>query len=78
MSDKNTIISKVYYDKSGYGSIKNTLDDARKTDKSININDVKQFFYTNVEKKTNLQGGTKRCNFDLIFLDLHMPVLDGF
>jgi CheY-like chemotaxis protein len=31
-----------------------------------------------IMKKTNLQGGTKRCNFDLIFLDLHMPVLDGF
>ena len=31
-----------------------------------------------IMKKTNLQGGKKRCKFDLIFLDLHMPVLDGF
>ena len=56
MSDKNKIISKVYNDKSGFSSIKNTLDDARKIDKSININDVKQFFNANVEKKTNLKG----------------------
>ncbi|HEY9704320.1 MAG TPA: transposase family protein, partial [Allocoleopsis sp.] len=31
-------------------------DDARKIDKSINLNDVKQFFNENVEKKTNLKG----------------------
>ena len=42
MSNKNDIISKVYFERSGYGSIKTTLDDARKIDKSININDVKQ------------------------------------
>ena len=56
MSNKNDIISKIYFDKSGYGSMKTTLDDARKIDKSININDVKQFFNNNVEKKTNLKG----------------------
>ena len=39
MTDKNSIISKVYNDKSGFGSIKTTLDDVRKIDKSININD---------------------------------------
>ena len=46
----------MYFDKSGHGSIKTTLDDARKVDKSININDVKQFFTNNVEKKDNLKG----------------------
>ena len=56
MSNKNDIISKIYFDKSGYGSMKTTLDDARKIDKSINISDVKQFFNNNVEKKTNLKG----------------------
>ena len=56
MTDKNELISKIYFDKSGYSSIKTTLDDARKIDKSININDVKQFFNNNVEKKSNLKG----------------------
>ena len=51
MSNKNDIISKIYFDKSGYGSMKTTLDDARKIDKSIKINDVKQFFNNNVEKR---------------------------
>lgn len=56
MTDKNDTIAKIYNDKSGFGSIKNTLDDARKIDKSININDVKLFFNNNVEKKDNLKG----------------------
>ena len=56
MTNKNDIISKIYFDRSGYGSIKTTLDDARKIDKSINLNDVRQFFNNNVEKKTNLKG----------------------
>ena len=51
MVDSNAIISKIYFDRSGHGSIKKTLDDARKIDKSIIINDVKEFFNNNVEKK---------------------------
>lgn len=56
MVDRNAIISKIYFDRSGHGSIKTTLDDARKIDKSITINDVKEFFNNNVEKKSNLKG----------------------
>ncbi len=56
MDNKNNIISKIYYDKSGYGSIKTTFEDARKVDKSITLNDVKIFFNDNVEKKDNLKG----------------------
>ena len=36
MSNKNDIISKIYFEKSGYGSMKITLHDARNIDKSIN------------------------------------------
>ena len=54
--DKNNIISKIYYDRSGFGSIKTTLEDARKVNKSITLDDVKQFFNSNVEKKDNLKG----------------------
>ena len=54
--DKNNIISKIYYDKSGFGSIKTTFEDARKVDKSITLEDIKQFFNNNVKKKDNLKG----------------------
>ena len=56
MDNKNNIISKIYFDKSGYGSIKTTFDDARKKDKYITLNDVQSFFKSNVEKKDNLKG----------------------
>ena len=40
MSDKQGIISSVYFDKSGYGSKKITLADAKEKDKSITMNDI--------------------------------------
>ena len=54
--DKNNIISKIYYDKSGFGSIKTTFEDAKKVDKSITLEDIKNFFNNNVKKKDNLKG----------------------
>ena len=42
--DINNIISKIYYDKSGFGSIKTTFEDARKVDKSITLEDINFFF----------------------------------
>ncbi len=53
---KQAIINKIYFDKSGYGSIKRTFDDARKLDKTITINDIKQFYKNNVEQKKQLKG----------------------
>ena len=53
---KNEIISKIYHDPSGFSSIKTTLDDARKVDKTITIEDVKDWFSKNVEKKNQLKG----------------------
>ena len=40
---KSDIIEKVYYDLSGYGSIQNTLKEARKYDKTITYDDVKEW-----------------------------------
>ena len=56
MDSKGDIISKIYYDKSGFNSIKTTFDDARKTDKSITIDDVKKWISENTEKKTKIKG----------------------
>ena len=40
----NEIISKIYNEPSGFGSLKTTLEDARKIDKSITHEDVKKVF----------------------------------
>ena len=57
MSDtKAEIISKIYNDLSGFGSIKQTFDEARKIDKTITLNDVKEWKEKNIVRKTNLKG----------------------
>jgi len=53
---KNEIISKIYHDPSGFGSIKKTLDEAKQVDKSITLDHVKDWFSKNVEKKNQLKG----------------------
>jgi hypothetical protein len=53
---KNEIISKIYNDPSGFGSIKKTLDEAKQVDKSITLDHVKDWFSKNVEKKNQLKG----------------------
>ena len=52
----DNIISKIYYDKSGFGSIKTTFEDARKVDKSITLEDLKILFNNIVKKKDNWKG----------------------
>ena len=53
MSD---IISKIYFEPSGYGSIQSTVKDAHKIDKTIKLVDVKAWFTSNVEQKTKYSG----------------------
>ena len=51
MSEKQKIINDVYFDKAGFGSKQRTLDEARKKDKNITMNDINEFFKKNVEQK---------------------------
>ncbi len=44
MSNKENVISKIYFDLGGFGSIKQTFEDGRKKDKSITLDYVKEFF----------------------------------
>jgi hypothetical protein len=53
---KNEIISKVYHDPGGYGSIKETFQDAKKNDKTITLFDVKKWIESNTQRKQNLAG----------------------
>ena len=41
---KNEVISKIYNDPGGHGSIKETFQDARQKDKTITLFDVKKWF----------------------------------
>ena len=80
MSNKNEIISKVYYDLSGYGSMNETTKDAKEIDKTITFKDVKEWFANNVKSKnvpkgTNsfvANGAYQEYQLDLLFIK-HLP-----
>ena len=55
-SDKQKIISDIYFDRSGFGSRATTLQDARAKDASITKEDVEELFKKNVEEKRKPRG----------------------
>ena len=56
MSDKDKIISDIYYDRAGFGSVATTYKDAKIQDATITMQDVKEWFQENVERKKQLSG----------------------
>jgi hypothetical protein len=54
MADKDKIISSVYHD--FYGSMQDTFREAKKKDRSITYDDVKDWFARSFVKKKNLTG----------------------
>ena len=54
--NKEEIIKHSYYDLAGFGSIKDQLKSAQARDKSITLNDIKEWRNKNLEKKTQLKG----------------------
>ena len=56
MSDKNKIISDIYFDRSGFGSQATTFKDAKAKDKSITLADVKAWFEKNIDRKRPMSG----------------------
>ena len=55
-NNKAETISKVYNDLSGFGSIQQTFQEARKLDKTITLDDVKNWKAKNIVRKTNVPG----------------------
>ena len=53
---KEEIIRKLYFDPAGFQSIRNTLKDVRKIDKTITEAEVREFIESNTERKENLIG----------------------
>lgn len=56
MSDKDKTINDVYYDRAGFGSQRVTYLDAKKKDPSITMQDVKDWFSENIDRKSQLSG----------------------
>ena len=54
--EKDKIIKEVYFDSGALGSIKRTLEDARKKDPSIKEADVKSWKDRNLQKKIQVSG----------------------
>ena len=54
--NKHDIIRKIYYDRSGYGSITTTYNDAKQKEQSITLNDVKEWYKRSIEQKKQLRG----------------------
>lgn len=54
--NKASVISGIYYDRAGYGSIKTTWQDAKKKDSSITIKNVRDWFSNNIEQKKEQRG----------------------
>ena len=53
---KDEIISKIYYDEAGFGSVRQTYLEARAKDSSIKYDDVKKWLHKEVEQKKQLKG----------------------
>ena len=54
--DNDAIISRVYHDRGGYGSMKKTYAEAHLTNRFITEADVKDWFYRNTQRKKDLPG----------------------
>ena len=83
MASKTDVLKKIYFDRSGFGSLQTTYKDAKEKDKSITMNDVKDFFEELVERKTQLRGfnsgiapyHTYEYQTDLLFIN-YLPNQD--
>ena len=53
---KDEIIERMYFDESGYSSIKETLKDAQAIDPTITYDDLKKWKEQNIETKRQLKG----------------------
>ena len=80
------VISRMYYDQGGHGSMKKTYAEAPKKNKIITEADVKAWFYKNINRKTDLAGYNsfikkepkEEYQMDLLFFfDLKDPVYKG-
>ncbi len=84
--EKDTLISKMYYDQAGHVSMKKTYQHSNKKTKTITEADVKEWFSKNIQRTKDLAGYNscttsephEEYQMDLIFFtDLKDPVYKG-
>ena len=56
MTTKTNVLKMAYNDRSGFGSMKTTYQDAKATDKTIRVDDVNKFFDEYVEQMKQHRG----------------------
>ena len=59
---KNSIIKAVYNDKSGFGSIQTTYNQAKRKDDKITLKDVRNWIYINIENSAKAKGYNSYIN----------------
>ena len=80
--NKSKIISDIYFDEAGYQSVQNTFKEAKLKDKTIKLDDVKQWFKQNVEVKAKPRGynsyvaeeAFEEFQIDLMFMESYSIV----
>ena len=73
MTNKHEIISNVFYDLSGHGSIIETMKDAKAIDKSIKFSNVKEWLARHVQSQSQVKGANSfvaNCPYQEHQLDL--------
>ena len=62
MSSKDEVISKIYNDRGGFGSVLKTYKDSKEQDNTITLDNVKSWFYRNIENKRKPTGYNSYIN----------------
>ncbi len=74
---KDDIISNIYYDlTSGYGSIKNTLEQAQKVDKSIKYDDVSKWMKQQPNKQRKAYRGSNSYTAPFARYEYQIDIMD--
>ena len=74
---KEDIISNIYYDtESGYGSIKNTFDQARKVDPTIKLEDVQKWMKQQPNKQRKAYRGSNSYTAPFARIEYQIDIMD--
>mgnify|MGYP001063599297 CR=1 FL=1 len=74
---KDQIISNIYYDlESGYGSVKNTFEQARQKDKSITLDDVQKWMKQQPNKQRKAYKGSNSYTAPFARFEYQIDIMD--